>query len=90
MKLAGNLIKLGLALAAVAGTAYLIVKYMDTIKAWLDQLCAEVDEEETVLVTEEPEAAAPAEEPVPVETVEEPKVEIEEGTPVAEETDFEA
>ena len=39
MKLAEAIIKLGVAIAAVAGIAFLVVKYMDAIKAWLEKLC---------------------------------------------------
>ena len=90
MKLGETIIKIGLAIAAVAGIAYLIVKYMDAIKAWAEKLCPccriedkVVDEAEEV--GEEPAAEeAAAEEAAPA--VEE--IVVEEGTPVAEETDF--
>ena len=78
MKLAEIIIKIGLAIAAVAGIAFLIVKYMDAIKAWAEKLCpcCRIEEEEELV--EEPAAEeAPAEEIV-----------VEEGTPVAEEADF--
>ena len=87
MKLGETIIKIGLAIAAVAGIAYLIVKYMDAIKAWAEKLCPccriedEVIEEAEELV-EEP----AAEEIAPEAPVEE--IVVEEGTPVAEETDF--
>ena len=92
MKLAENIIKLGLAIAAIAGIAFLIVKYLDAIKAWLEKLCpcCEVEEE----IVEEVAAEEAAQEPAVEEAVAEeaaPAVEeivIEEGTPVAEETDF--
>lgn len=87
MKLGETIIKIGLAIAAVAGIAFLIVKYMDAIKAWVDKIfpaCElEEDFDETVeeVTAEEPAVEeAPAAEEVPVE----------EGTPVAEENDFEA
>ena len=87
MKLGETIIKIGLAIAAVAGIAFLIVKYMDAIKAWFEKLCPvcelEEDFDETVeeVAAEEPTAEkAPAVEEVPAE----------EGTPVAEENDFEA
>ena len=90
MKLGETIINIGLAIAAVAGIAYLIVKYMDAIKAWAEKLCPccriedeVVDEAEEVV--EEPAAEeAAAEEAAPA--VEE--IVVEEGTPVAEETDF--
>ena len=87
MKLGETIIKIGLAIAAVAGIAFLVVKYMDAIKAWVEKLCPccriedEVIEEAEELV-EEP----AAEEIAPEASVEE--VVVEEGTPVAEETDF--
>ena len=87
MKLGETIIKIGLAIAAVAGIAFLVVKYMDAIKAWVEKLCPccriedEVIEEAEELV-EEP----TAEEIAPEASVEE--VIVEEGTPVAEETDF--
>ena len=93
MKLAENIIKLGLAIAAVAGIAFLVVKYMDAIKAWAEKLCPcckieeEVVEEAAEEVVEEP---AAEEAPVAEEAPAVEEVVIEDGTPVAEETDFEA
>ena len=90
MKLGETIIKLGLAIAAVAGIAFLVVKYMDAIKAWAEKLCPccrvedEVIEEAEELV-EEPAAEEAAPEAPAVE-----EIVVEEGTPVAEETDFEA
>ena len=82
MKLAEIIIKIGLAIAAVAGIAFLIVKYMDAIKAWAEKLCpcCRIEEEEELV--EEP----AAEEIAPEAPVEE--IVVEEGTPVAEEADF--
>lgn len=93
MKLAETIIKLGLAIAAVAGIAYVVVKYMDAIKAWLDKLCpaCEVEEVEEEAPVAEETVEEPAAEEAPVE--EAPAVEevvVEDGTPVAEEADFEA
>ena len=47
MKLGETIIKIGLAIAAVAGIVFLVVKYMDAIKAWLEKLCpaCEIEEE---------------------------------------------
>ncbi len=91
MKLAENIIKLGLAIAAVAGIAFLVVKYLDAIKAWLEKLCPACEVEEEVVeeaveeLVEEPAAEeAPVEEAAPAAE----EIVIEEGTPVAEETDF--
>ena len=85
MKLGETIIKIGLAIAAVAGIAFLIVKYMDAIKAWAEKLCPKCQIEEDFV---EDVAEEPAEEVAPEAPVEE--VIVEEGTPVAEETDFEA
>ena len=89
MKLGETIIKIGLAIAAVAGIAFLIVKYMDAIKAWAEKLCpcCQVEEEEELV--EEPAAEEIAEETVAEEAPVE-EIVVEEGTPVAEETDFEA
>ena len=90
MKLAEAIIKLGVAIAAVAGIAFLVVKYMDAIKAWLEKLCpcCELEEDfvEEAPVEEAVEeiAAEPAAEEVPAAE----EIVIEEGTPVAEEPDF--
>ena len=97
MKLAENIIKLALAIGAVAGVIFLIAKYMDALKAWAEKRCpaCELEEEsieeavaeetaqETAEETVEESAEAPAEEAPAAE-----EVVIEEGTPVAEETDF--
>ena len=94
MKLGETIIKIGLAIAAVAGIVFLVVKYMDAIKAWIEKLCPccqiedEVIEEAEELV--EAPAAAEAAFEAPVEEVVVEEVPVEEGTPVAEETDFEA
>ena len=89
MKLAEIIIKIGLAIAAVAGIAFLIVKYMDAIKAWVEKLCpcCRIEEEEELV--EEPAAVEIVEEPVAEEAPVEVIV-VDECTPVAEETDFEA
>ena len=58
MKRAEIIIKIGLAIAAVAGIAFLVVKYMDAIKAWAEKLCpcCQVEDEEELV--EEPAAEA--------------------------------
>ena len=83
MKLAETIVKIGLAIAAIAGIAYLVVKYMDAIKAWAEKLCPKCHLEEDFV---EDVAEEPAEEVAPEAPVEE--VIVEEGTPVAEENDF--
>lgn len=90
MKLAENIIKLGLAIAAIAGIAFLIVKYLDAIKAWLEKLCpcCEVEEEAVEEAAAEEAAQEPAAEESAAEEVAAEEVVIEDGTPVAEETDF--
>ena len=91
MKLAEKIIKVGLAIAAVAGIAYVVVKYMDAIKAWLEKLCpcCQVEEEFEEAAAEEA-VAEPVEEPAAGEAPAVEEVVVEDGTPVAEETDFEA
>lgn len=92
MKLAEKIIKLGLAIAAVAGIAYVVVKYMDAIKAWLEKLCpcCQVEEEAAVEETAEEAVAENVEEPAAEEAPAVEEVVVEDGTPVAEEADFEA
>ena len=88
MKLAENIIKIGLAIAAVAGIAYLVVKYMDAIKAWMAKLCPACEIEEELV--EEPVAEEAIEEPAAEEAPVVEEVVVDDATPVAEETDFEA
>lgn len=94
MKLGETIIKIGLAIAAVAGIVFLVVKYMDAIKAWVEKLCPccqiedEVVEEAEELVEEPAAEEVPAVEDVAAEEVPAEEVVVEEGTPVAEETDF--
>lgn len=101
MKCVKTLLKLAAAAAAIAGIAYLVVKYMDTITAWLGKLCpackykaeaeAAMNKEDfavpPVVETATEEAAA---EEAPVEEAAETEAPIAEGDPVAEESDFEA
>lgn len=87
MKLGETIIKIGLAIAAVAGIAFLIVKYMDAIKAWVEKLCPCCRIEDEVIEEAEEQVEEPAAEVIaPEAPVEE--VIVEEGTPVAEENDF--
>lgn len=88
MKLAENIIKIGLAIAAVAGIAFLVVKYMDAIKAWMEKLCPACEIEEELV--EEPVAEEAVEEPAAEEAPVVEEVVVDDATPVAEETDFEA
>lgn len=95
MKLYATIGKIVAAIAAIAGIAFLVYKYMDAIKAWLTQLCpcceVELEEDfvpEEEIVEEEAAEEAPAEEAEEEAPVEE--VPAEEAAPVAEEADFEA
>ena len=88
MKLAETIIKIGVAIAAIAGIAYLVVKYMDAIKAWAEKLCPCCKIEDEFVEAEELVEEPAAEEAAPEAPVEE--IVVEEGTPVAEENDFEA
>ena len=94
MKLAEKIIKLALAIGAIAGVIFLIAKYMDAIKAWMNKLCPACELEEEIVeeaVAEEAVAEESVEEAVEAPAEEAPAAEeivIEEGTPVAEETDF--
>lgn len=90
MKLAETIIKIGLAIAAVAAIAFLIVKYMDTIKAWVEKLCPCCRIENEAAVEDEKPVEEPAAEEVAPEAPAVEEVTVEEGTPVAEEADFEA
>lgn len=99
MKLFNTIMKLAAAVAAIAGIAYLVVKYMDAIKAWLGKLCpcceVELEDDFDVEVEFVDDAAEEAVEEVVVEEApaEEEAVEevpAEEAAPVAEESDFEA
>lgn len=101
MKLFNTIMKLAAAVAAVAGIAYLVVKYMDAIKAWLNKLCpcadveleddfdVEIEFSEDVPVEENVEEVVVEEAPVEEAPAEEAPVE-EVAAPVAEESDFEA
>ena len=86
MKLGETIIKIGLAIAAVAGIVFVVVKYMDAIKAWVEKLCPCCRVEDEIIEEAEELVEEPAAEEAPA--VEE--VVVEEGTPVAEENDFEA
>lgn len=105
MKLFNTIVKLAAAVAAVAGIAYLVYKYMDAIKAWLNKLCPCADVEleddfdiEIEVVEDAPAEETPAEEtaeeaPAEEAPAEEPAVEPaaeEDAAPVADEADFEA
>ena len=78
MKFVETIIKLGVAIAAVAGIAFLVVKYMDAIKAWLEKLFPvyELEEdfveeiEETEATNSPEEGAEPAATEAPGETEE--------------------
>ena len=93
MKMTELIIKLAVAAAAIVGIAYLIVRYMDAIKAWAQKLCPMCAEE----IVEEDEAAAedaPADEVVEEVVAEEAPadapVDVPADAPVADAADFEA
>jgi hypothetical protein len=96
MKLFNTIMKLAAAIAAIAGIAFLVVKYMDAIKAWLSKLCPCCDVEleddfdvEVEFVAEGDEE--PVEEVIVEEAVAEEAPVVEEPeAPVADEADFEA
>ena len=90
MKLAEIIIKIGLAIAAIAGIAFLVVKYMDAIKAWAEKLCPCCQIEDDVIDEAEEPVEEPAAEEAPVEEIPAEEIIVEEGTPIAEENDFEA
>ena len=94
-----NLVKLLTALAAIAGTVYVIATYGDKIVEWAKKIwaampkCACCEEAEPVVeeAAAEEVAAEAMEEPVAEASPEEPVAEevvVEETEPVAEETDF--
>lgn len=95
MKVFTTIAKIVAAIAAVAGIAYLVIKYLDAIKAWLNKLCpcADFELEDDFIsddeIPAEDDAAeeAPAEAPAEDDAAEAP---ADEADPVAEETDFEA
>ena len=95
MKLFNTIMKIAAAVAAIAGIAYLVVKYMDAIKAWLNKLCpcCDVELEDDFDVEIEFSEDVPAEEVVEEivvgEVAEEAPVVEEDAAPVADESDFE-
>lgn len=96
MKVLTTVIKVVLALAAVAGAIYVIATYGDKIVAWAKKMlgctdCAAIEEDPADIPVEEVEAPAPVEEATPAEevaSVEEPVAE-DSTEVVAAEHDFE-
>lgn len=78
------------ALAAVAGTVYLVIRYMDKITDWLTRICP--CKEVPTVEEAQPESAQEesAQEPAEEEVIAQEPVDIPDGEPVAEEADFEA
>lgn len=78
------------ALATVAGTVYLVIRYMDKITQWLARICPCM--EVPTVEEAQPESAQeePVQEPDEEAVIAQEPVDIPEGEPVAEETDFEA
>lgn len=87
MKKKNTWVKLAAAAAAVAGIAYLVVRYYDTIHAWVSKLCPCCTLEDDFLV-DEPCAPVPADH-TPAEETPAPVAVHDDSTPVAEPSDFE-
>lgn len=83
MKFAEKIIKLALAIGAVAGVIFLITKYMAALKEKCSPVC-ELEEE----IIEEPVAEESVDEVVEEAAPAAEEIVVEEGTPVAEDTDF--
>lgn len=96
MKYVKTLLKLAAVAAAIAGIAYLVVKNIDTITAWLGKFCPTCKyKAEAAAMNEDDFAVPPVVETVAeAEAAEEIPAEEEapaaDGEPVAEESDFEA
>lgn len=73
------------ALAALAGTVYLVIRYMDKITEWLSRICPCKE-----LPVVEKAVEEPVEEVSDEVVIAQEPVDIPEGEPVAEEVDFEA
>ena len=95
MKLFNTFVKLAAAIAAIGAIAYLVVKYFEAIKAWVEKLCPCCQVELEAVEEEVPAEEAPAEE-TPADEISEEEAPVEEAVPaeddapVAEESDFEA
>ena len=79
MKVAKILMKLAAAVAVIGGIAYLVVRYYDEIKAWIQKFCPCCALEEDFM--EEDEEAAPS-------AVPDDDEEDDEDVPVADDADF--
>ena len=94
MKIFTNIVKVLVALSAIAGAVYAVATYGDKIVAWAKKLlgscpCIAADEApEEVPAEEVPAEEAPAEE-VPVEEAAPAEEAPADGAPVAEDSDFE-
>ena len=94
MKLFNTIVKIVVALAAVAGAVYVVATYGEQIVAWAKKVlaslpkcpCCKEEAEEVEVAEEAPAAEAEKEEAAVEVTVEVPA----EGEPVADEQDFEA
>ena len=89
MKNIKTLLKLTAAIAAVAGIAYVVYKNIDAITEWLKNLCPCKNTPEVTECDFEPIAEETVEEVVEEVVAEEAPIEIPEGEPVAEDSDFE-
>lgn len=85
-----TVLKVLTALAAVAGIVYIIATFGDKIVAWAKKLLPSCQPEVEVEVVTEEAPAEEAEEEVLAEETPVEEVIVEETTPVAEDTDFEA
>ena len=91
MNILKTVLKIVVALAAIAGAIYVIATYGDKIVAWAKRIlgcteCALVEEE---AIVEEPEVAEEAVEEVPVEEPAAEEIAAEEEPHTADEADFE-
>ena len=92
MKTVNTVLRILAALAAIAGTIYIIATYGEKIVAWAKELWAKMPcpcckkDEEAAPAEDAPAADAPAAEEVPVEEPVAAEVVVEE--PVADEADF--
>ena len=89
MKVFNAIVKIFVALAAVAGAIYVAATYGDKIVAWCKKMIGCCCEQNTCEISDEAEVDAVAEEAPAEETEEAPAAaETEEGAVQAEETDF--
>lgn len=83
MKIAKIIAKIAAAAAVIGGIAYLVIKYYDEIKAWIQKICPCCALEDDFMEECEAEEDAPAAEEAPAAPVVE-----DETVPVADDADF--